>query len=474
MRRFSVNCSSTRNRCAAFRATVGMVLTLLAALTVQGFGFAAEPLQVATMPLNPAQAIRDLAAAYAEDTGEPATVTVCGSFDELASGLRSGRFDVVLGTCANSAEALVERGLVRPDTRRALYYHRMAIMLPPGNPARILSAADVDRAGLRIGLFDIHMHGPLVERVKPEATIVCRDQRLLLDMLERGELDAVLTWDCFGGVRPDLATMRLPRRVAGEEAAMPAPCFIGANTERVMEANLFLDFCTDSPKARDTLLSHALVLWDGADERYQGADHKFMPVYRYVARQIVQDYAAGRKSCLDLGCGEGQMTVEIAGLSDLEVTGLDIEPEVLELARRYADECGVDESRVHWVCADVHALPYPDGSFDLVVSRGSMPFWRDQEAAVREIRRVLRPGGVAFIGGGSGRLCPVEVWNSVRPGGDVGKEVGEVFDFPFPMGNMHALMTRAGICDYRAINEGGHWVEFHKPTAATTAEHIRG
>lgn len=467
MRHLTVMGTRTGYRDAGVRATGGTAaaVVLLVALTVRGLGFAADPLQVATMPLNPTRAIREVAAAYVENTGQPVVVTACRSFDEMASGLRAGQFDVVLGTCTNSGAALVERALVSPDTRRTLYYHRMTILLPPGNPAGILSAADLDRAGLRIGLFDIHMHGPLVDRVRPEAAVVSRDQRLLLDMVAQGDLDAALTWDCFGPVRPDLVTMRLPRRAAGEEAAMPAPCFVGANTERVIDANLFLDFCTNSPDARNVLLSHALILWDGGDERYKGADHKFMPVYRYLAQQIVKDYAGGRADCLDLGCGEGQMTVEIARLSDLEVTGLDIEPEVLELARRYAEECGVDESRMHWVCADVHALPYPDDSFDLVVSRGSMPFWRDQETAVRETWRVLRPGGVAFLGGGCGRLCPPEVWEAVRPGGDVGKEVGEIFHFPFPMGNLHALMTRAGISDYQVMTEGGQWVEFHKPEA---------
>ena len=158
------------------------------------------------------------------------------------------------------------------------------------------------------------------------------------------------------------------------------------------------------------------------------------------------------------------MTVEIARITDLDVTGVDIEPEVLDLASRYADECGLSH-RVDWVCADVHALPFPSDSFDLVVSRGSMPFWRDHAQALKEVLRVLEPEGVAFIGGGSGRLCPPEVWESVRPGGGTEKEVGEVFHFPFPMGNFDALMTRVDISDYRLITDGGHWIEFREPSS---------
>lgn len=251
---------------------------------------------------------------------------------------------------------------------------------------------------------------------------------------------------------------------------MPAPCFIGSATARRNEAERFLQFCADSDAARDILLRHSLLPWDGSGEQYSGANHRFMPVYGYLAKQIAQDYASGRSNCLDLGCGEGQITVELARITDLEVTGLDIEPEVLELGRRYAQECGLDGSRLHWVCADVHSLPYPDNSFDLIVSRGSIPFWRDHVQATREILRVLRPGGIAFIGGGAGRLCPPEIWEQVRPGGGTGKEVGEIFHFPFPLANLDALMTRVGVAEYRVVTEGGNWLEFRKSPAGFIAD----
>jgi SAM-dependent methyltransferase len=425
------------------------------------------------MPLNPPGLATKLAAAFVEKTDQPVSVVCCGTFGansidpyrELVDGLASGRFDAVVGTCVPSGAALVQRGLVIPETKRVIYYHRLAILLPPGNPRQIMCAEDLERPALRVGVFDIHTKAALIEKLKGRATAVSNDQQLLLDLLDQGRLDAVLSWDCFGRVRPELVTIRLPRRVVGEGAAMAAPCFVASGTERRAEAEAFLDFCVSSDEARDIMLRHGLMLSDGTDEQYRGSDHKFMPVYRYLAKQIAQDYAAGRKDCLDLGCGEGQITVELARITGLEVTGLDIEPEVLELARRYAQECGTDDSRLHWACADVHSLPYPDDSFDLIVSRGSVPFWRDHLQATKEILRVLRPGGIAFVGGGAGRLCPPEVWEQVRPGGGTGKAVGEVFHFPFPPGNLDALMTRAGVTDYRVLTEGGSWLELRKTPA---------
>jgi len=460
----------TATRRTSLPGSAALLALLIGVCLYGGIGVsAADPLHIGTMPLNPPQLVQDLAAAYVEKTGQPLTVTCCAGFDELASGLKAGTFDAVVGTCVASGAAVVERGLVIPETKRIIYYHRLAILLPPGNARQIMEAEDLERTGLRIGLFDIHTRGPLVEKVKASALVISKDQELLLDLLEEGRLDAVLSWDCFGAVRPHLVTIRLPRRLAGDGAAMAAPCFVSSATTRRAEAERFLQFCADSNEARDILLRHSLMLSDGSDEHYRGADHRFMPVYRYLAKQIAEDYASTRSSCLDLGCGEGQITVELARITELEVTGLDIEPEVLELGRRYAQECSMDGSRLHWVCADVHSLPYPENSFDLIVSRGSMPFWRDHVQATKEILRVLRPGGIAFIGGGAGRLCPPEVWEQVRPGGGTDKEVGEVFHFPFPLGNPDALMTRVGVADYRVVTEGGTWLEFRKSPAGFAA-----
>lgn len=50
----------------------------------------------------------------------------------------------------------------------------------------------------------------------------------------------------------------------------------------------------------------------------------------------------------------------------------------------------------------MQSIPLADDCVDLAISRGSLPFWEDLAAAFAEIRRVLRPGGHAYIGGGLG------------------------------------------------------------------------
>jgi ubiquinone/menaquinone biosynthesis C-methylase UbiE len=60
---------------------------------------------------------------------------------------------------------------------------------------------------------------------------------------------------------------------------------------------------------------------------------------------------------------------------------------------------------LHFQVADVARLPFPDGHFDAVLSSGSIKHWPDQGAGLREIHRVLVPGGRAFVGE-MNRLAP--------------------------------------------------------------------
>ena len=443
------------------RLTRCMVVTVVFGVLAGVVG--ADPLRVAALPVLPPELAYEIGSAYTTSSNRPVSVTVCRDFAELRTGLSEGKFDAVFGTCPASSAELQRLGLVSSDTERVVFYYRLAMMLPPGDPKAIFDAADLDRPGLRIGLCTTHAAGPLVEKLKARATVVSSDRELLLDMLELGRLDVVVAMDSSGRLRPDLVVIRFPRAVAGEGAAVPVRAFAAANTTRGAEVKAFLDFCAGADEAEKVMLEHAIMTSDGSDAASysEGASPRMMPAYRALARQIAMDYAQGGKTCLDLGCGPGEMTVEVARETGMEVTGLDIEPECLVLADQYARSQGLSD-RMHWVAADVHALPYPDNSFDLVISRGSIFFWRDQVRALREIRRVLKPGGYAFIGGGWGRLLSNEEWQKAQPGVASIADAAVKFHFPYPLKNVPALMCRAGITDYRYITEGGAWIEFRK------------
>ncbi len=100
---------------------------------------------------------------------------------------------------------------------------------------------------------------------------------------------------------------------------------------------------------------------------------------------------------LDVGSGPGRLAVKLAELApDVQVTGVDITPEMVERANSLAARSTVAD-RVQFRVGDVAALPFPDASFDVVVSTFSLHHWPNPGRGLAEIYRVLRPGGVARI-----------------------------------------------------------------------------
>jgi arsenite methyltransferase len=96
---------------------------------------------------------------------------------------------------------------------------------------------------------------------------------------------------------------------------------------------------------------------------------------------------------LDLGRGAGTDTVIAAQMVGPKggVTGIDTTPQMLAKARRAAGELGVEN--VEFLEADAERLPFPDASFDVVISNGVIDLVPNKEAVFDEIFRVLRPGG---------------------------------------------------------------------------------
>jgi len=101
---------------------------------------------------------------------------------------------------------------------------------------------------------------------------------------------------------------------------------------------------------------------------------------------------------LEVGCGPGHLSVRLARRHGLEMTGLDLDPAMIERARANADRTMDGEVRRRsFVVGDVASLPFPDGTFDLVVSTMSMHHWTDPAAGLAEMARVLRPGARALV-----------------------------------------------------------------------------
>ena len=147
------------------------------------------------------------------------------------------------------------------------------------------------------------------------------------------------------------------------------------------------------------------LLWSGKGPMdgwiARNYDRGVQAAFRDILPTLLSDMIGrleGAQRVLDAGCGPGQFTILMAeeepGVG--EVWGVDLAPTMIELAKQHAAESPAAE-RLHFQVADVAQLPFPDGHFDAVVSSGSIKHWPDEVAGLRELHRVLRPGGRAFV-----------------------------------------------------------------------------
>lgn len=130
------------------------------------------------------------------------------------------------------------------------------------------------------------------------------------------------------------------------------------------------------------------VLYEVEDRHWWYLGHRRL--YRLLLDRHCPGEARGR--VLDAGCGTGGFTCWLRDLyRPRRLAALDIEPRALERCR----DRGLEET----VCGSVESLPFPDASFDLVVSLNVIYHRevRDDQAALKEFARVLAPGGYLLL-----------------------------------------------------------------------------
>ncbi|AKB73405.1 methyltransferase, UbiE/COQ5 family [Methanosarcina lacustris Z-7289] len=131
------------------------------------------------------------------------------------------------------------------------------------------------------------------------------------------------------------------------------------------------------------------------------AEYIFAPIYPVIATHIIEESRIKQGICLDLGCGIASLGIAVTEITNMQVYGIDLSKEMCRLSKDKANRHCLS-GKVVPVQADVHLLPFRENCADLIVSRGSVFFWKDLPVAFTEISRVLAPGGQAWIGGGFG------------------------------------------------------------------------
>jgi demethylmenaquinone methyltransferase / 2-methoxy-6-polyprenyl-1,4-benzoquinol methylase len=172
---------------------------------------------------------------------------------------------------------------------------------------------------------------------------------------------------------------------------------------------------------------------------------------------------------LDACCGTGDLAVAAAAAGG-KVTGVDFSQPMLDRARRKAPE-------IEWIEGDALALPFEDGAFDAATVGFGVRNLADLEGGLRELRRVLHPGGplaILEITRPQGLLAPfyrlwfdgvIPVAGKVLPGGSAYTYLpASVRRFPEPRA-LAKLMDEAGFDDIRWRLFGGGIVALHTGAA---------
>ena len=209
---------------------------------------------------------------------------------------------------------------------------------------------------------------------------------------------------------------------------------------------------------------------EAAQRMIRSSQGLLQPVYKPLAAQITRDYDLADKPGgigIDLGSGPGNLIIELCHLTSLHWINADINPHFFGHFYSEAEKHGVAH-QVSAIFTDAQAMPFRDNYADIIVSRGSFPFWDDQHKGFCEVMRVLKPGGTAYIGRGFARDMPVEIARSIR------SRQGRVIDYDIntEVRELKRIFNDLEIDSYRIevpVPEGaddlhyGIWIELVKP-----------
>jgi ubiquinone/menaquinone biosynthesis C-methylase UbiE len=136
-------------------------------------------------------------------------------------------------------------------------------------------------------------------------------------------------------------------------------------------------------------------------------------IYPYLITDLKDLYHEdfSSKKILEIGTGPGFVIKELLKENFSKVYGIDISLDMLFRAKQNNNE---NSSNLHLFCSKAESLPFKSNSLDIIISRGSIFFWKDINKAFKEINRVIKPNGFVLIGGGYGISTPDDIISDIN------------------------------------------------------------
>ena len=130
-------------------------------------------------------------------------------------------------------------------------------------------------------------------------------------------------------------------------------------------------------------------------------------IYPYLIQDLKNYYQDSflDKNIIEIGTGPGFIIQQLLKEDFKQVLGIDISLDMLLRAK----ERNTSAKNLHLFCANADNIPIKNESQDIVLSRGSMFFWKNLEKSLENIYRVMKPSGFALLGGGYGISTPDEI-----------------------------------------------------------------
>ena len=187
-----------------------------------------------------------------------------------------------------------------------------------------------------------------------------------------------------------------------------------------------------------------------------------LPDYYPTVAQEMLDFCGkpDREIWIDLGSGSGGLGLALLDkIPNCVMIFMDPDIKPLAAIRQKAEQRGFF-GRAVVVRGAAEEIPMPAESADVIVSRGSFYFWNDRVAGLREVRRILRPGGRAMIGGGLGRNYPHwarQEFIRRRRESSFGKDQEALAEFKKARSpeTFRRLAIQAQLASYEITGEGG-------------------